>query len=117
MSGKRFEEEVAYFYSQLGYKAKLTPHSNDKGIDINLEKDGKKIIVQCKAHKVRIGPAAVRELYGTLIASGADMAILATFEGVSSGASSFIKDKPIKVITIDNIIAMRKKLNTTDTKF
>jgi HJR/Mrr/RecB family endonuclease len=111
LSGRRFEEEVGYLYSQAGFKVRLTPHSDDGGIDLVLEKDHIKTIVQCKAHNKPIGPAIVRELYGTLINSGADKAILATLYGVTSGARSFISGKPITVIAIDDIIRMRKLLD------
>lgn len=109
MDGIRFEREIALLYSKLGYKATLTSHSNDQGVDIFLKKEQQNIIVQCKAHNKKIGPAVVRELYGTLIDLNADMAILATLEGVSSGAKSFIKDKPIEVISVYEIIRMQEK--------
>jgi hypothetical protein len=111
MDGKRFEQEIAMLYSQLGYEAQLTSHSNDQGVDIYLRKGNENIIVQCKAHNKRIGPAVARELYGTLKDSNANKAILATLEGVSSGAEAFIKGKPIKVITVNDIIRMRKQLD------
>jgi len=111
MDGKRFEQEIAMLYSQLGYEAQLTSHSNDQGVDIYLRKDNENIIVQCKAHKKKIGPAVSRELYGTLKDSNANKAILATLEGVSSGAEAFIKGKPIKIITVNDIIRMRKQLD------
>jgi len=111
MGGKRFEQEIAMLYSQLGYEARLTSHSNDQGIDIYLKKGNENIIVQCKAHNKKIGPAVVRELYGTLTDSKANKAILATLHGVSSGAEAFINGKPITVITVGDIIRMRKQLD------
>lgn len=111
LSGRKFEQELGYLYSQLGYKVRLTPYSDDGGIDLILEKNKIRTIVQCKAHNKPIGPAVVRELYGTLISSGADKAILATLQGVTSGARSFISGKPITVIAIDDIIRMRKQLD------
>lgn len=81
---------------------------DDKGIDIKLTKDGKNMIVQCKAHKNPIGPSVVRELYGTLVSSKADEAILASISGFTAGVIEFVRDKPIKLISLNDILEMQK---------
>ena len=42
MNGRRFEQELAALYGHLGYSVNLTPSSGDKGIDIEMKKDGEK---------------------------------------------------------------------------
>ena len=111
LSGKRFEQEFAYLYSKLGYKIQLTPTTADKGIDIILKKDGKTIVVQCKAHKKPVSPHVVRDLYGTLVDSQADEAILASISGFTSGVKEFVVDKNIRLISIEDIIYIQKKLS------
>lgn len=111
LGGKKFEVELAYLYSKLGYKVNLTPDKADQGIDIKLEKNDKKIIVQCKAHKNPVGPHIVRDLYGTLIHSKTDEAILASISGFTSGVREYVKEKPIKLISLDDIINMQKELD------
>lgn len=110
LSGRRFEQELAYLYSQFGYDIALTPASGDQGIDIVLNKDGREYIVQCKAHKKPIGPAVARELYGTLLHSKADEAILASLVGCTAGTKDFIRDKPIKLISLPDILLMQKTI-------
>lgn len=111
LSGKRFEQELAYLYSKLGYKIQLTPTTADKGIDIILKKNGKTIVVQCKAHKKPVSPHVVRDLYGTLVDSQADEAILASISGFTSGVKDFVVDKPIGLISLEDIIYIQKKLS------
>lgn len=111
MNGRRFEMELAYLYGQLGYGVDLTPTSGDKGIDIEMKKDGEKIIVQCKAHNKPVGPHTARDLYGTLINSKADKAILASTSGFTKGVREFVFDKPIELVSMGDIIRMQKSLD------
>jgi restriction system protein len=64
-----------------------------------LLKDGKKIIIQCKAHRNYISAGYVRELYGTLMHQKADEAWLVVTSGFYSGAREFALEKPIKLLT------------------
>ncbi|NLF83797.1 MAG: restriction endonuclease, partial [Candidatus Gastranaerophilales bacterium] len=87
-------------------KADVTKGSGDAGIDIILEKDGEKYCVQCKAHKKPVGPAIVRELYGAMHSAGIRQGILVCLGGFTSGVYDFVKDKPIKLVDIDDVIKM-----------
>jgi len=106
LSGHEFEYKLANLYKSLGYKAEVTKGSGDAGIDIILEKDGEKICVQCKAHKKPVGPAIVRELYGSMFSSGFNQGILVCLGGFTSGVYDFVLDKPIKLVDVDDILKM-----------
>ena len=106
LSGRGFESELAATLSRLGYEVALTPASGDGGVDIVLKKDGRAIIVQCKATTKPVGPAVARELYGTLLAIGADEAVLAATAGVTEGVRQFVADKPIRVLGLPEIVAL-----------
>ncbi len=60
MNGHDFETEIAALFGEKGYRTEQTRGSGDDGIDIWLEKGGKKYIVQCKAHEKPVGPATVQ---------------------------------------------------------
>ena len=105
LDGKTFEKEIADFLRKLGYGANLTSYVADGGIDIQVRDGVKKIIVQCKAHRTSIGPAIVRELYGTIVHGKADEGWLITTCGFSSGARDFARGKPIKLITIEEFLS------------
>ena len=111
LSGTRFEQELGNLYSQLGYEVESTPTSGDEGVDIILRKDGKKTVVQCKAHKTPVGPAIVRELYGSMVAYGAENSILACTGGFTRGVRAFAKGKPIELVSINEILILVNKVD------
>lgn len=111
LSGKQFEYELAFLYQKLGYKVEFPRRgAPDRGIDIILKKDGKTIIVQCKAHKKRVSPHVVRDLHGTLIKAKADEAVLASISGFTSGVREYTGGIPIKLISLEDIIRMRRQI-------
>ena len=89
---------------ESGYHTTLTPYSADGGVDILIREGEKKIIIQCKAHSNYISPGVVRELYGTMIHEKADEGWLVTTSGFYSGARQFAQDKPIKLLTIKQLL-------------
>lgn len=117
LSGHAFEYELAELYRRLGYSAFVTPGSGDKGIDIELTKDAERTIVQCKNHSRPAGPAIIRELYGCLIASGADAAILACTSGFTKGVYEFAEDKPITLVDLESILKMHESLIASQPRF
>jgi HJR/Mrr/RecB family endonuclease len=111
LNGYQFEVEIANLYKKLGYKTTITNKSGDGGVDIVLFNDNKeKLIVQCKNHRKQVGPAVVRELYGVMISEKAAKAILICSGGFTSGVYTFAKNKPIKLLALENILDMNREL-------
>lgn len=105
LNPKRFEQEVAEFFRAQGHRVEWTGRSGDGGVDIRLIKqDGKRVVVQCKAHGKPISPAAVRDLYGTLLHAKADEAWLMSRSGFTLGAMKFAADKPIRLLNLDHVL-------------
>jgi hypothetical protein len=100
LDGRSFEREVAQYYRERGYAVTHTGGPGDGGIDLHLRKGEQKIIVQCRGHARRIGPVAVREIFGTLQASGADEGWLVSKVGFSDQAREFAFGKPISLIDV-----------------
>jgi len=92
-----FEEYVAQrIFARQGYRVLNTPDTKDGGIDILITDDyGQQAIVQCKRYKGTVGSATVRELYGTMIHTGAARAYLATTAEISNDARRWAEGKPI----------------------
>lgn len=112
LSGLDFEIQLAALFRKAGYAATVTSASGDKGIDIILEKNSERLIVQCKQHAKPVGPATARELYGALMASNATRAILASTSGFTPGVHSFTYDKPIQLMAVHDIVALQEKILT-----
>lgn len=64
LTGEEFEYFLCTYFKALGYKAKVTPPSNDYGADVIAEKDGVKIVIQAKRYKGNVGIKAVQEVIG-----------------------------------------------------
>lgn len=63
LSPVQFEEWIANMFTLGGYKASLTPKSNDYGVDVLLEKEGVgRIAVQVKMYNNPVGVKAVQEV-------------------------------------------------------
>lgn len=92
-----FEDYVAYrIFARQGYKVLNTPDTKDGGIDVLITDDyGRQAVVQCKRYKGTVGSATVRELYGTMIHTGAVRAYLATTAEISNDARVWAEGKPI----------------------
>lgn len=103
LSPTEFEETLALIYEEKGYNATLTSSTGDKGVDIYLEKDGNKIIVQCKTYKKVIGPNTARELLGTMTAMGVKEGILACPSGFSEATKQFCRSHNITLLDIDGL--------------
>lgn len=100
IDGRGFELGVAKVLLEKGCSVKHTGSSwGDEGVDLVLQKDNKKIIIQCKAFKNYVSAGFVRELYGTLMHQKADEAWLVVTSGFYSGAKEFAYNKPIKLLT------------------
>ena len=106
LSGTEFERQLGTVYRQLGYRVESTPTSGDGGIDLILRKNGKTIVVQCKGHQAPVGPAIARELLGSMVAFGADDAILACTGGFTQGVKEFVRGKRIDLVSASELATL-----------
>lgn len=109
LSGLDFERELAKLLEKSGFRVELTKASADGGVDIVAWAQGRRIAVQCKRYKKKVGVGAIRELYGVVQADGYDMGILAVTSDVTKGVSDFVEGKPLKVMGLDSILSMQMK--------
>ena len=104
LNGYEFENSLAALYRQLGYSIHLTEAVGDKGIDIIVRSNQDEFIVQCKAHKKSIGPAAMRDFYGTMIHNNYEKGVFASVSGFTKGAIEFAQNKNIRLVDVNDII-------------
>lgn len=62
MPGKVFEEYLQTLLKHRGYQVDRTPSTGDYGADLVLATTGRKIIVQAKRYKKKVGLKAVQEI-------------------------------------------------------
>lgn len=101
---REFEIKTARWYELCGYKVKLTPKSNDGGIDVIAQKGAKVIYIQCKQYKNAHVPVSVaRELYGVMAANNVKHGAIICLSGGDKGTIEFSRKNNIDIITANEI--------------
>ena len=115
LDGLELEGEMEVLCRRLSYRVESTPVSGDGGVDLILRhKSGKKVVVQCKSYKSPVGPAAARELYGSMMDFGADKAVLVCPVGFTQGVKDFVKGKPIHLVSAEVLISLAASAEATE---
>jgi restriction system protein len=104
-----FEKE----FSSTGGEVKVTQASRDGGVDaVAFDPDpirGGKIVIQAKRWTNTVGVAAVRDLYGTVMAEGATKGVLVTTSDYGSDSYTFANGKPLVLLNGANLLHMLDK--------
>lgn len=100
MSWQDFEFLVGEYYRRKGYSVfQMGGDSPDGGIDLIAQKNGEKLVIQCKHWKAyKVDVKILRELYGVMVDSTASGAVLITSGDFTQPSIDFVKDKPIELI-------------------
>ena len=93
LAPRKFEELVAFIYSQHGFDVTLTPETRDGGIDIiavrhELLTDATTYLIECKRYqaKRKVGIGIVQRMLGVVEAHHAHRGIIVTTSSFSSDA-------------------------------
>ncbi|MBD2750668.1 restriction endonuclease [Microvirga sp. BT688] len=78
MTGREFELYCRDVLQEAGWQAALTPGSGDQGADIIAEKDGRRVVIQCKFYNGTVGNKAVQEAYAAAAFQDAPYAVVVT---------------------------------------
>jgi restriction system protein len=101
---RQFEQLIATAYERQGYRVTDTgqahgPAAPDGGIDLVLERDGQRTLVQCKHWQARrVGVQPARELYGVVASQHPAGGILVTSGRFTQDAHRFAETVPLQLI-------------------
>lgn len=113
LSDRRFEQQCAQLFNDLGFKSELTPLTNDGGIDILLEKDGKRGAAQCKAWNQPCGVKEAREFYGVVISEKLTFGYFISKSGFTESAAEFLKKTGlVQAWSINSLVENTLNLNS-----
>lgn len=103
---EEFEGLVAEAYRQKGYQVRLRGGAGpDGGVDIELQLQRDKYLVQCKHWRARqVGVAVVRELYGAMAAEAAVGGFVVTSGSFTPDAKEFAQGRGIKLVPADELL-------------
>lgn len=115
----QFEEQIGELCKNLGCKVIVTQKSNDGGIDVIIEKENKKMGIQCKRYKGKVGVQEVQQLWGAKEyfklnnkKIKIDGVIMVALSGVTRKAKEFIHEcAGYELWTIDTILDKAKEAN------
>ena len=117
LSHREFEEYIAELFRGLGFKAKTIGGPNDGGIDVIIEKDGKRAYVQCKLYKDKISVDRIRDFYGAIAHRFANAkCYFVTNNYFTLLAEEFARDKPIELIDGSKLIEYIKLKEKSENK-
>jgi restriction system protein len=104
-----FEKE----FSSRGAEVRITQASRDRGVDaVVFDPDplrGGKTIIQAKRYTNTVDLSAVRDLFGTVQAEGANKGILVTTSNFGPDAYAFVRGKPLTLVNGANLLHLLGK--------
>jgi len=117
MDWEDFEHLVRELFEQEfrvnGGEVKVTKASKDGGVDaVAFDPDpirGGKIIIQAKRYTNTVGVSAVRDLYGTVQAEGANKGILVTTADYGPDSYKFAQGKPLTLLNGANLLSLLER--------
>jgi restriction system protein len=111
---KDFEYLVAEAYRRRGFTVDYSlSKGSDGGVDLVLQKDGRKSLVQCKHWKsFQVGRPELQKMFGIMTAEGADEAIIVTSGRFTDGAREFANGKPIHLLDGPHLLDLVRSVQT-----
>ncbi len=108
--GNSFEDYCAELLADNGFtEVRLTPQSNDFGVDIIAEKGGVSYAFQCKYYNHPVGTRAVQEIYAGVNFYHRMVGVVLTNENFTSGAVKLATELNV-LLWGDEILAKLEKM-------
>ena len=106
-----FEEFCAGLFRSMGYRAKVTPKSNDGGYDIFLSRGRLTAIVECKCYALdhKIGRPAIQKLVGANMIRQASKMLFITTSSFSAPAESYAVETGVELVDGRRLLALVEK--------
>ena len=102
LEGLDTEVELDKVFENLGFKTETTPPSNDEGIDHVLNGE---IVVQTKNQQSKVSRPDLQRFWGSWKDSH-KKGIFVSIHGFSNTCEEFVKDKPILLYDVDDVVRM-----------
>ena len=106
LSGVEFENLLLDKFAAMGFKAESTPKTGDFGADLIVEnKEGTRIIVQCKRFKSKVNLKAVQEVVGAMGHYAGDFGVVITNNSFLNSAIKLAESHDIELWDGDKLIS------------
>ncbi len=102
-----FEDLVGEAFRRRGYRVDNSVLGLDGGLDLVLNRDGKRVLVQCKQWRQQpVGVEIVQEMAELIDREHADHGMIASLGGHTFDATRLAAGKPIELIGADTLLGM-----------
>ena len=102
IDGYEFEKLIGEIFRLHGYKVMNIQFSGDSGRDLILEREGKRILVECKHQKGTIGRPVIQKLHSAVVVDKkADQGRVITTGKFSKQAFEYVKKQNLPIELID----------------
>ena len=106
LSGIEFENLLLDKFAAMGFKAESTPKTGDFGADLIVEnKEGTRIIVQCKRFKSKVNLKAVQEVVGAMGHYAGDFGVVITNDSFLNSAVKLAESHDIELWDGDKLVS------------
>ncbi len=109
LSGEEFERYLKLLFEKMGYLVSLTKKSKDFGVDLILEKNGKKTIIQAKCYSRTVGVSAVQEIISARNHYNIFDAIVVTNQTFSKEAELLAEESNVMLVARGELESLSEK--------
>ena len=106
-----FERHVADGLNELGWSARTTPASGDKGADVLAEKLGIRVAVQCKLQGNPVGIEAVQQVVSARLHYRTDIAVVVSSSGYTRSAETVAQTNAVMLLGPHSISELDRVAN------
>jgi restriction system protein len=103
-TGIEYELYCAEALRRAGWDARLTTVTGDQGTDIIAERDGKRVVVQCKFYSTPVGNKAVQEAAAARLHERADQAIVVSNAAYTKAARQLAGTTGVILLHHDDLV-------------
>lgn len=101
--GHAFEHNCAEILRTQGWHARVTTASGDQGVDIEAERGGYRVVVQCKFYSSTVGNGAVQEVAAGRLHYQADLGMVVSRTSFTSAARQLAQTTGVVLVNYDDL--------------
>ncbi|WP_156523032.1 restriction endonuclease [Bordetella ansorpii] len=102
-AGVEFEHRCAEILRSNGWTSNVTKASGDQGADIEAERDGYRIVIQCKCYSSPVGNGAVQEAVAARLHYEADRGVVVSQSSFTPSARQLAQTTNVLLVHVDDL--------------
>ena len=106
LTPEQYEQFCATLLENNGWSTRLTKKSGDFGADIIAEKNGERLVIQCKQWSKSVGIQAVQEAHTAISHYRATRALVVTTTGYTPAAKNIAKSAGVRLLSHTDLVNM-----------